>query len=386
MMKIKGSKARKTFHWEDHYKGENLMFRIPENIYWNDNVVVREDEWAVFLRDGKSMAVFDRPGRYAITTQNLPVLASITAKLTGIKQLGEVYYVQRREMRGKFGTSEPLAFRDSEFGLVRIRMFGDFSYKVEDPNLFITQFVGTKGITKTDEVIRWLKKQLVMSMNDALGELKRDKNMSIIDMPAYLEEFEQVLLTKVSDDTDRYGLKVMKIVGLNINLPEEVQEAIDKRGAMSALGVDYIKYETGKAIGGIGEGAAKGGGGGAGGDMAGMGAGIGAGFGMANAMTNAMQGVAGPGKTGQAGEGPKKNCPKCSTMLDENAKFCSNCGHKFPSDEKQCPKCNNPVAANAKFCPSCGEKLGGSTVACPKCNGEVAAGVKFCPNCGNKMG
>ena len=383
-MKIKGSKARKTFHWEDHYKGENLMYRIPQNIYWNDNVIVREDEWAVFFRDGKALAVLDRPGRYALTTQNLPILASLGAAVTGVKQLGEVYYVQRREMRGKFGTAEPLTFRDSEFGLVRIRMFGDFSYKVKDPILFITQFVGTKGITSTDEVIAWLKKQLIMSMNDALGELKRDKNLSIVDMPAYLEEFEQILLTKVSDDTERYGLTVMKIVGLNINLPDEVQEAIDKRGAMSALGVDYIKYETGKAIGGIGEGAAQGGGGG-GGDMAGMGAGIGAGFGMASAMTQAMSGVSTPPAAAQGT--PKKPCPKCGNMIDPNAKFCPNCGNKISSGDKQCPKCHASIAAEAKFCSNCGEKLGGSGAGgkCPKCNADLDPGEKFCSQCGTKI-
>ena len=204
-------------------------------------------------------------------------------------------------------------------------------------------------------------------------------------MPAYLEEFEQVLLSKVADDIARYGLKVMKIVGLNINLPEEVQEAIDKRGAMSALGVDYIKYETGKAIGGIGEGAASGGGGGAGGDMAGMGAGIGAGFGMASAMTNAMGGVVGPGEESQKMAGaPKKPCPKCKTMLKENAKFCSNCGYRFPAPSGNCPKCNAALTPDSKFCPNCGEKVGAGAN-CPKCNTAVPAGTKFCQNCGNKM-
>ena len=241
-MGIKGAKARKTFYWDDSVKVDKLMYRIPQNIYWNDNVIVREDEWVVFLRDGKVLVVFNRPGRYAVTTQNVPVLAKLGSAITGIKQLGEIYYVQRREMRGQFGTAEPLVFRDSEFGLVRLRMFGDFSYKVVDPILFITQFIGTQEISSTEEVIKWLRNQLVMSTNDALGELKRDQKLSIVDIPAYLEEFEQVLLARVADDTERYGLKVMKIVGLNISLPEEVQTAIDKKGAMSALGVDYIKY------------------------------------------------------------------------------------------------------------------------------------------------
>ena len=383
-MPIKKADARKTFYWDDNAKGENLLYRIPQNIYFNDNVVVREDEFAVFFRDGKALHVFNRPGRYALTTQNLPILASLGAALTGIKQLGEVYYVQRREMRGKFGTTEPLVFRDSEFGLVRLRMFGDFSYKVMDPILFITEFVGTRGYTYSDEVIKWLKKQLVMSMNDALGELKRDQKISVVDIPAYLEEFEQILLSKVSDDTDRYGLKVMKIVGLNINLPEEVQEAIDKRGAMSALGVDYIKYETGKAIGGIGEGAASGGGGGGAGDMAGMGAGIGAGFGMASAMTQAMSGSVGSGQP-QAGSGAaKRPCPKCGVLIDENAKFCSSCGAKIETGGITCPKCNASVASGSKFCPSCGANISAGSK-CPKCGKEVAAGTKFCPECGAKM-
>ena len=146
-MGIKGAKARKTFYWDDSVKVDKLMYRIPQNIYWNDNVIVREDEWVVFLRDGKVLVVFNRPGRYAVTTQNVPVLAKLGSAITGIKQLGEIYYVQRREMRGQFGTAEPLVFRDSEFGLVRLRMFGDFSYKVVDPILFITQFIGTQEIS-----------------------------------------------------------------------------------------------------------------------------------------------------------------------------------------------------------------------------------------------
>ena len=100
--------------------------------------MVYEDEFAVFFRDGKAMHVFDQPGRFALTTQNVPILRTLGPAITGVKQLGEMYYLQRREFRGKFGTPEPLTFADKDFGMVRLRIFGKFSYKIIEPMIFIT--------------------------------------------------------------------------------------------------------------------------------------------------------------------------------------------------------------------------------------------------------
>lgn len=360
-----------TFNWEDRYKGENVMYRVPKNIRWNDNVVVREDEYAVFFRDGKVMHVFNRPGRYAMTTLNVPVLAKLVKTLSGVEQLGEIYYIQRRELRGKFGTAEPLVFRDKDFGMVRLRMFGQFSYKILEPSLFISQFVGTKGWSTSDEVINWMRDQIVMSLNDALGELKRDKGMGAADMPAYLEEIEQILLVRVDDDVSRYGVKIMKLTGLNINLPEEVQKAVDMRGAMGVLGTDYVRYQAGKAMveaaegGGAGEGAG-------GTAAAGMGLGVGAGLGMM--MPQMMQGGQPPQAT--------INCPKCNASIPPNSKFCPSCGAKIGGG-MTCPKCNAEMPLNSKFCPNCGAKMQSQ---CPKCNAAVPPETKFCPNCGEKIG
>ena len=247
-----GNIARNTYAWADAQKGERVMYRYPRNVRWNDNVIVREDEFAVFFRDGKALHVFDRPGRYAVTTLNIPVRGELVAKSLGIKQLGEIYYIQRREMRGKYGTTEPLAFRDKDFGIVRIRAFGKFSYRVVDPTLFITQFVGSEGITESERIVEWLRFELVQTMNDVLGELNRDKGISVLDIPAYLNEIEHMALSKISTEVEAYGLRIMNIAGLNINLPDEVQAAIDRRGAMGALQVNYMQYQTGKAIEGVG--------------------------------------------------------------------------------------------------------------------------------------
>ncbi len=361
-----------TFNWEDRYKGENVMFRIPKNIRWNDNVVVREDEYAVFFRDGKVMHVFDRPGRYAMTTLNVPILAKLAKAISGVEQLGEIFYLQRRELRGKFGTAEPLAFRDKDFGMVRLRMFGQFSYKILDPSLFISQFVGTRGWSTSQEVIDWMRDQIVMSLNDALGELKRDKGMGAVDMPAYLEEIEQILLVRVDDDVSRYGVKIMKLTGLNINLPEEVQKAVDMRGAMGVLGTDYMRYQAGKAMVEAAEGG--GGGGGGAGDTAAAGMGLGVGAGLGMMMPQMMQG----------GQAPQATipCPKCNASIPPNSKFCPSCGAKIGGG-LSCPKCKAEMPAGSKFCPSCGQKMQSQ---CPKCNADIPLGTKFCPECGEKVG
>ena len=347
------SDARKTFQWPDEYKGENVIWKLPRNIQWNDNVIVKEDEWVVFFRDGKAMHVFHVPGRYALTTQNIPILATLATKATGVRQLGEIFWVQKRELRGKYGTLEPFAFRDPDFGVVRIRAFGQFAYKVEDPGLLITQFAGTMGYTSSAEILEWIKGEFIKGLNDVIGELKTKKGMGVLDMPAYLQEMEQLVLASVNSDTLRYGIRITKVSDINLNLPKEVEAAIDKRASMSALGVNYMQYQTGKAIEGVGTGAAKGG---DSANFAGMGAGIGAGYAMGQAMVSGMgtqhpqSQPAPPLPTGGI------RCPNCGYMNLPNAKFCMNCGAPLNVPRK-CPNCGAEVPAGAKFCPNCGAKL-----------------------------
>ena len=381
---IEGADARAGFYWVEDYKGDNLIWRLPRNIILNDNVLVREDEYGIFFRDGKALAVFDRPDRYALTTQNIPILKDIIGATMGNVQIGEFYWVQKREFRDKFGTSQPLAFRDTDFGVVQLRMFGQFAYKIADPMLLITQFVGTKGLTKSEEVVDWLKNQIVMVLNDILGELKAKKQMGVLDMPAYLQEIEQLCLAKLTAETESSGLKIMKFAGLTISMPEEVQEAINKRGAMSALGVNYMQYQSGKAIENMGVGAAQGG---EGAGFAMMGAGMGAGMGMGSMMMQGMSGAGGaPAPFGQAqpqtAAPAGKACAKCGTAVPDGAKFCPGCGEKQASGSF-CPECGAAVPPGAKFCPECGKKMGSPV--CSKCGAELAPGAKFCPECGEKQ-
>lgn len=370
-----------TYKWDN--KGGDVIYKIPKNIVWNDNVVVREDEYAIFFRDGKALKVFDRPGRFALTTQNIATwgIADRFQNLTGIRQIGEIYYLQKREMRGKFGTKEPITFRDTDFGMVRVRVFGQYAYKVTDPLLFITQFIGTENLGTTAQIIDWFRDQIVMSLNDILGELKRDKNMGIIDVAAYLEEIEQIVLSRITDDTGRYGVEITKITGLNFNLPEKIQEAVDKRGELQALGVNYMQYQAGQAMVKAAENE------GGGGNLASMGVGLGAGLGMGTGMTGAVQAGMQPqdqnpweGNAQPKQQGGKK-CPKCGGAVADGAKFCNTCGNKL-IEETICIKCSSPLPAGSKFCGKCGEK---QTLQCSECGKEFSAGTKFCSGCGKPL-
>ena len=373
-----GNTARNTFYWPDNLKQSNIVWRLPRNVAWNDNIVVREDEYAVFLRDGKAICVFDRPDRYALTTQNVPVLATLGKMITGVEQIGEVYWVQKREFRGTFSSEEKttLTYRDVDFGLVRIFASGQFAYKITEPMVFITQFIGTKGLQHSDEIINWLQDQIMMVLNTTLGKLKKDKQMAVLDMPAYLPEIEQICLSKLMSETQQYGIQITKFAGLAIKLPEEVQKSIDKRSSMSVVGANYMQFQTGQAIGGIGEGAAKGGGDAAG--FAGIGAGLGAGYAMSQAMNQSMN-------TPSGMSGIPSTCQKCGYQTNDTIKFCPKCGNPMiPSngEEFSCPFCNRRISFGAKFCPECGKNL---VYVCPKCNSHLKPGAKFCQNCGEPI-
>ncbi len=124
-------------------KRNNTMYRLNRNIRMNDNIVIREDKMTVFYRDGKALAYIDRPGRYALTTLNAPIVGPVIKALSGVQQQAEVIYLQKRVFDGKFGLKQPYQLRDKDFGVVNLRVFGEFRYKLSSPEIFVNEFVGT---------------------------------------------------------------------------------------------------------------------------------------------------------------------------------------------------------------------------------------------------
>jgi len=343
-----------TIMWDDQYKQPspgvyNALWRVPRNIKLNDNIVVREDETAVFYRDGKVLTYFDQPNRYALTDINAPVVQKLLKFFTGVQQEAEVYYIPKRYLDGKFGSTQPYSFTDPTFGVVNLRVYGEYRWKISSPELFINQFVGTFGADSSDDVEGRIKEQMVILLYNALGKMKA-QGLKITDLAANLTNIEQMVLASSPDNLGQYGVEINKLSGLTISLPDEVQKAIDTRSEMQVLGVNYMQYQTGKAI----DDAAKNPSGSAG-TFAGLGAGIGVG------------GVIGGQMAGTMGQGMnQRSCPNCGSLVAASAKFCPNCGFNFPAPEgppapagtsKFCPNCGSPITAGAKFCNNCGKPL-----------------------------
>jgi excisionase family DNA binding protein len=275
-----------------------MVVRVPEtgsgDFRLGSAVNVRESQAAVFYRDGKAMDVFGA-GRHHITTANLPLLSSLLKLATGGQDVftAEVYFVNLVEFTDwKWGTPEPITLRDADFGIVRLRAFGNYSVQITDPQLFVTKVVGTGGVYRTSEIQDLLRGMIIARFADILGEAK----IPALDLPALQDELGAAVRAKLGDEFNSFGLALKTFFLQNISMPEEVQKAIDQRASMGAIGdmQKFTQYQAAQAL----RDAAQQEGGGLTGAGVGLGAGAGLGAVMGQAMGQAMQGD--QGAEGQA--------------------------------------------------------------------------------------
>jgi membrane protease subunit (stomatin/prohibitin family) len=271
--------------------GREMVHRIPDrgpgDFRLGSQVIVRESQAAVFFRDGKALDVFGA-GRHTITTANLPILTSLLKLGTGGKTpfQAEVYYVSLRQyLDQKWGTPEPIALRDADFGIVRLRAFGTYAMQIQDPQLFVNRIVGTQGIYETRQIEGHLRSIIVTKMTDLIGELGRP----VLDLPALYEEIGAGVRAKVQDDFAAAGIELRALYVNNISLPEKVQQAIDERASIGALG-GIQTYMQASAAQAMRDAAQQEGG------VAGAGVGLGAGVGMGAAMAQMMGQAMQPGQ------------------------------------------------------------------------------------------
>ena len=359
-------------------ESQEMVHRIPEKgsgeFMIGSQLIVRESQWVVFFRDGKAYDVFSA-GRHTLTTLNIPLITAIlTAPLYGDSPFrAEAYFVSQRTFTDlKWGTVEPILFRDSEFKMIRLRSNGIYTFQITDPKLFVVKIVGTRGIFTNSQIEDFLRGIIVGRLADMLGE-----NLdSVLDLPRYFDELGAGLKARIKDDFAQYGLAMVDFIVNAISPPEDVQKRIDERSGMEAVGgMDrYFQYKAAQAIGDL----AKGGGGGAGGGTgggtdiasaatAGLGLGAGAGLGMMI-----------PGMLQQAlagGAVPKVRCPNCHADIPFGSAYCPQCGTHLAATET-CPECKATLPAGSKFCPNCGHQMSEPATA-PE--GEAAAAPAEAP-------
>ena len=267
--------------------GNEIIHREPEDgpgdFRLGSQVIVRESQTALFFRDGRALDLFG-PGRHTITTYNIPLLASIIGLATQGQSPfpAEVVFINMRTfIDQKWGTPEPLAFRDPSFGMARLRAIGTYAYQVQDPRLFVNQIAGQQGIFTTGQLQDYLRGIIVQRFTDTLGEQQR----SLLDLPGVYSELALTTRTRLADDFTALGLVLGALYVNAITPTEETAKAIDERASMGAIGDmdQYLKFKSARALGD----AALNTSGGAGTGV-GLGAGIGLGAGMAGMVGQAF--------------------------------------------------------------------------------------------------
>lgn len=254
--------------------------RYQNEIKNGAKLTVRETQVAVFINEGQIADVF-KPGMYTLTTENLPILATLKGWKYGFNSpfKAEVYFLNTKNFTNLlWGTPNPVMLRDAEFGPIRIRANGNYAMKVGDPVLFIKSVVGTDGDFTTEKITDQLRNIAVTRFTDAIAESK----IPVLDMAANYNEVSKFCEDKLKPEFMEYGIELTKFLVANISLPPNVEEALDKRSSMGIIG-DLNKFTQFSAASAMTAAAENPNGGGA---AAGMGMGMG--FGMANQMMGAM--------------------------------------------------------------------------------------------------
>lgn len=351
----------KVIQWQDDSKN-TIVYKFPmdgRQIMNGSKLTVRESQIAIFVNKGKLADIFE-PGMYKLETSNLPILTQILSWPYGFKSpfYADVYFINTKQFTNlKWGTSNPIVMRDKEFGTIRIRGYGTYAFKVENPKVFLEELFGTNSTFLTSDIEQYLKSMLVSCISDAIAESK----ISALDMACNLMEFSEVVKENIANKFASLGLNITNFVIENISFPEQVEKAIDTRSSMGVLGdtMDtYMKYTAANAMSDAAKNNTPG-------NLSGAGVGLGTGLAMADMMKQAYSSSSKKAekkeseeKTEAVEKKPRKvkYCIECGAEMSSRAKYCSECGAKqvVPT---VCPKCGAEVAANAKFCDECGQKL-----------------------------
>jgi membrane protease subunit (stomatin/prohibitin family) len=361
-----------VIEWTDN-SCDTMVYRFPvhdNEIKMNAQLIVRESQAAIFVNQGQLADVFG-PGRYQLSTENLPILTTLKSWKYGFNSpfKAEVYFVNTKQFtERKWGTMNPILMRDAEFGMLRLRAYGIYSFKVTDPAKFMKEVFGTSSQYTVDGLEGQLKRSIVSGVSDLIAE----SDKPALDLARYYDEFSVEGKDKIQQRFNQFGLTITSFYIENISLPENVEKVLDQRTSMGVMGNHMDKFTQYQAAQAIRDAAQNDGGG-----FAGAGVGLGAGAAIGQAFGNAMN------VSYQQESVSKETCPSCGKQAKVGSKFCPHCGKPMTIPKKKCVKCEKELSADSKFCPYCGASQEQAT--CSNCGTKIASGGKFCPECGTPV-
>ena len=407
-----------------------LAWKFPsQELSAKTQLIVSESQEAIFLKDGNAFGPLG-PGRHVIDTLNYPFLTSLVKFWTKDSPFpAEIWFVQRTfKLDIKWGTLGVIQVEDPKYHIMLpIRGFGQYGVTVDDSARFLLKLVGTLPWFTEESLKEYFKGVVVTNVKDMIGKCLVERNISVLQMSAYLNEFSERVGESISAIMAEYGLRLVNFTINSISTDDndpavkKLRDALATKAEMDIVGYTYKQkrsFDTMEAAAGNP---------GAGGVMN-AGIGMGVGMGMGVPIGGMMGGMMGQMKFSSSKKCPscKRDvetdtafCPHCGASMKESddmiscdkcgaksprgAKFCFNCGDIFfccpecgadnPENAAvcrrcgkpmpfKCPKCGKLVRDGVKFCPECGNKI---TSSCSRCGSDVQPDVKFCPNCGNKL-
>jgi membrane protease subunit (stomatin/prohibitin family) len=377
---LRGEVRREFIARPDQSKGE-ILYKWPDtNIRRWSQLTVQQDELAVFFRDGQVVGTV-QPGRVTLDSSEVPFLGMLIDAASGGNFLKtELYFISTREFPNlPFGGMVDNVVDPETQLAVGLRVFGEYSLRVTDPQGLILNLVGTQQLQTNEQITDWMREQLLKVFRSAVTTHIVANNWPILGIAAKTAEMEQETLTEVQSQVSSYGIQIVRMGNFTISIKEDDEATLKnyrKDIQYTRLAGGFQQYGAGEALKGIGQGAAQGGG-------EANPAILGIGMGLGQVVSN---------QAGGAGAGVQVRCAKCGALNPESAKFCGNCGTTLGPEQTQaqpvgvaCPKCGTQNVAGAKFCSNCGEQLVVSEVTCPQCGTKNPPGARFCANCGNNL-
>ena len=346
-------------------------------------LIVGESQEAVLFKGGRALDVF-QSGRHTLETANIPLLNTLINLPFGGRSpfTAEVWYINKiYSLDIRWGTPTPIQLQDPKYKVfIPVRSYGQFGITIENSKQFLLKLVGALPVFDKATLTSYFKGLYLTKVRDAISTYLVHKQISIMDMNAYLDELSDHLQEKIQPMMAEYGIRLANFYVNDISVPEEdpavrqLKGALAKRAEMDIIGYNYQQQRSFDTL----EGAAK--------NTSSPSAGLmnaGIGLGMGTVVGNAMGGrLAAITKELDVQQKDARTCPKCKTALETEKRFCADCGYDtLHGDEEpvHCCSCHASFAPTMKYCPHCGAKY----VPCPKCGASLSEGSVACTNCGH---
>ena len=352
-------------------------------------LIVNESQEAVLVKGGQVCDVFGA-GRHTLDTANIPILNKLVNLPFGGRSpfSAEVWYINKVfSLDVKWGTATPIQLQDPKYKVfVPVRAFGQFGIQISDSKKFLLKLVGTLPQFDKKTLLKFFRGIYLTKAKDAISSYLVHKNISILEINAYLDEISTFLQKKMTPMFGEYGIKLVSFFVNDINVPEndpavkQLKRALAKRAEMDIVGYSYQQERSFDTLEGAATNSSS-----MQGNVMGAGIGLGMGVGVGGAISQQFSGL-----TKNINTAEIKECPKCKSKIGIHDRFCNYCGcdttvpiqkEEKHADDIVCSACRAKLTAETKFCPECGKKYN----PCHKCKSDMPDGATTCPTCGAKV-